>query len=358
VGNPRVAVPCCVTSCALLIFTAYSASLSIDYSRYERFTPTTCLLSEWELRQRDCTLTVCTSPSPSNQQVCTTVQTTCTTCWFVATAETVDGHVIQAYTDFEGDFTTVARAENGCAEMQASSPVKCWYQPQQPRGNRFYISLAAPTVGTSAIPVVLFGAIFVVSAVALLYCECSTAQPGEGFGRALQLARSRAWDRESRAARWQDYYAFNADDDLSMMTTNASATAAVAASSTSASSSSSNSGSSSSAFSNPMHRSGAAAHGGLTHRRTGGTSSSAYDDLDGDIEMTNPMRLSTSLPPAPPPPPSAAASGLPLPPPPPPPPMPLSVPLPLPPPPPVAVLASATVGDVATLEAKENDTPA
>lgn len=227
VKNPRVALPCCLAAMGILLCTVYMTPLILDYRRAERYEPTTCHIMDWEVKQRDCSIQVCTSASPvTGTQSCSTLNTVCNTCRYTMMAATLDGTLIEAISDFDGDHRTQPAAEAACTAAQSRSPITCWYQPGQNRDNRLYISLAPPTPNTSHIPVVLFGAIFAIFCIASVYCECATAEPDDRIARALALARARAWERESRAVRWQDYYGFEGlgmpEEDTTMtMNTNA-----------------------------------------------------------------------------------------------------------------------------------------
>jgi len=200
--NPRVQISCCCTSFFFIISLFYIVPGLIDYQRYEKNVESTCTINSWDIKSRDCTLTQCSIGGTS----CISIRTICYTCRYSVIFNSIENVPLVATTDYDGDFGTVNEARQYCAKRTIESPIPCYYQPLQPRGNRFYVSLVAPTTNTYFAPIILFSVVCIIMCLHTCYSQCKSAPSDIGLERIYALARERAIDANMRALRWSDYY--------------------------------------------------------------------------------------------------------------------------------------------------------
>lgn len=201
-SNPRVQISCCCTSFFFIIALFYLVPGIIDYERYEKNVETSCTINSWDTKTRDCSLTQCSNGGTS----CVTIRTICYTCRYNVVLTTIENIPLIATTDYDGDFATVGEARSYCASRTLQSPLPCFYQPSQPRANRFYVTLTAPTTNTYLAPIILFSVLCILTCAFTGYSQCKTAPSDIGLERIYTLARERAIDANMRALRWSDYY--------------------------------------------------------------------------------------------------------------------------------------------------------
>ena len=183
----------------MLLFLAatafYAVPAAFDFASFERFQAASCVVVGYFVAPVACAAGAGAAA--------------CFTCCFSCAFESREGARLVAYSGYDpapSSFTTDASARAYCEARSAAShalgPVPCWYMPAQSADSSGFVSLTAPTLTASLVPIALFATCFVSLCVVTCACQLRSAPADPLLERAYHLARQRAREANFAAVRW------------------------------------------------------------------------------------------------------------------------------------------------------------
>ena len=193
--NPHVSAVACVMALFLCATTFYAVPAAFDFAAYERFQAASCVVVSYFVASVACGAGAAAA--------------VCYTCCFSCAFQSREGARLVAYTNYDpapSTFATDASARAYCEARSAAShaqgPLPCWYMPAQSSDSSGFLSLTAPTLTASLVPIALFATCFVSLCVVTCACQLRSAPADPLLRRAFMLARQRARDANFAAVRW------------------------------------------------------------------------------------------------------------------------------------------------------------